>query len=433
MSKKTDRWREKLAAENETFWLSKWQFKGLPEKFQELCAGTPFEGSRIVLTGEYTKRTWISSQYRWEAARYQVAVIPSVASYKKIPGHRFVGYCQSEGAGWIVHCLDQDFEFTPKIVAELEPHRCDVCGHRRERKRLFCLVEEESGELVVVGGSCAKKFRGINLERLLSKLLFPITKLICELGERLAWGRPPIEELIAKAEIIIGAWGYVSASESEIHGTVRTAYWLSVSESSKHLSKYQEEERAKVWELYTENRDAILARTKELEASGCGELIEYFDNQAWSVFNSNCLAYIRARSEKASWGFIAFFGSIKDRVAEKLKRVKHRADHPVIEFDSVPLGKVSDFGEFRVAKTQWRSNQFGDSLCFTCVNEKNEKVWFKIGESSAAYKVFYPVAGDDVVIPADQSVYVTVRAKLTDVKDGISFAKNVKFKKVEVR
>jgi len=37
------------------------------------------------------------------------------------------------------------------------------------------------------------------------------------------------------------------------------------------------------------------------------------------------------------------------------------------------------------------------------------------------------------VIPVDKSVYLEIRGKLSDVKDEISFAKNVKFKNVEVR
>jgi len=390
MSKKTDKWREALSIENETFWLSRQQFVGLPEKFQELCAGTPFEGSRLVLTGAYEKKFYDRQAYRSVPATYQVALLPSVESYEEIPGHRFVGYCQSEGADWVVHSLDRSFEFTPEIISELVPERCDVCGHRRARKRLFCLVEKESGKLVIVGGSCAKKFRGVNLERLLSKLLFPITKLIAELGETLGWLRPPIEDLIAKAEIIVAAWGFVSKGESEQENTVATSYWLNISNQSPKFGiggDYDKDNRQRVLALYEENRAQLEAREKELRETGCKDLIDYLEAQKWSQFNHNCIAYLRNASEKVSWGFLAFFGSISARAAETLKKNKHPAwkDEPVTGFKGAPVGKVADFGEFRVLKTQWRSNHFGDNLCFTCVNDKNERLWFKVGESSAAY------------------------------------------------
>ena len=305
-----------------------------------------------------------------------------------------------------------------------------MCGHRRNRKRLFILNENETGNLVIVGGSCAKKFRGVDLENEITKVLSPIEVFISEYlddysSEGVESLPSPFEFLVARAEVLVEKWGYISKREAEIQLVEPTSSLLSLGETRGNRVDPAREE---IWRLYSENFTRINNRAKELKETGYSELISYFDNQGFSDFSHNCIVTIK--SERCSFGIIAYLGSVPGRVAETLKKRRNRQNDKPVGFDGVEVGKVSDFGWFRVAAAKWKNSYYGDTLGFCCLNEKNEKVWFQSTDGSEIVKA-YEAACDGLGI--NQEIWLNLRGTLTEVKEDISFARRVKAKSVEIR
>ncbi len=408
------------------FVLRKWQLRNLPELFHAVTVGTPFEGSRLVFTGNTGKD---------EKGRrlYEFGLLPTVDSYEPIPGYRFLGYTQHvTGEHWTVHRVNPEYEFSPEVVAELDPARCDVCGHRRNRKRLFVCEEIETKKLVIVGGSCAKKFRGINLEDLVRKITSIVRTVVKDLEERYG-GVKWIADLaydVALAEFIVDRVGYVSKKAAEFGENVSTSSLLSAFYST---SKYQEDDRKFLNALIAESGDKFCSRVRELEDTEFKEFKDHFKAQQenrWSEFNNNMLAYLEGG--QASWGISAYLGSVRKGIADRLARSKRTTGKVVDKgFSFSTLNKVSDLGRFRVLNTRWKEGHWGCSLAFLVASVKDgTKLWFQLGSETKACREWDRTVGERLVSEKD-GFEVEIRGKVTEVKSTLSFAKNIKFQKVE--
>lgn len=433
------------------FWVSRWRLRRLPEMFQEIVAGTPFEGSRLVFTGNVRKRYRSAETREFFPANYEFEALPTVDAYEPIPGFRFAGYVQTDdgGANYTLSRLDPDFEFTKEIADSLDPLRCDQCGTRRRRVRQFVLVEKDTGKLVVVGGSCAKEFRGVNLDEEIRKAFSFVGLVSAGMEERgmCGWGgghcTPDLSLAIAIAEAVIDRYGYVSQAEArrkEDQRVVSTGGRLGDFFRPRSHGRPDPEWDA-IHDFVEERADAIYTRATQLADTQFAELLEYANAQLernWSEFNHNVVAWLSGEDKIKSHGISAYLGSLKGRIEDNLKKTTKReaeekAKPPCKGFDGAPVNKMADWGEFKVINVKFKEGYYGDSYGFLCVRETDtatEKVWFKIGLSSEACRAWEKEVGDDVLLPRDRDVFVTIRGKLSEVKGDISFGKMVKFKAV---
>lgn len=400
------------------FYFSKSELGALPRVFAETINGTPFEGSRLRFTGERVGQS------------YEFELIATVDVYQVIPGFKLVGYARADdGKNFHVHRL-ADFEWSKELVEELDPLRCDVCNQRRARKRQFVVRNEETDELLFVGGSCARKFCDIDLEKLIRKFFRAATEVFDGIREELdkvAAFRDTCFE-VALAEEIIRRKGYVSQKKAEIEGTHGTVayiydYFHSV---NGQLSPAAEEVHA----LVEPAIDAIRARAKVFEETRFQELIDHFEGELekrWSEFANNCVSYLKGGA--FSSGFACYFGSIVPALEGAVPNPKVKKREAVKGFDGVEEGVCSDLGRFLVVNNVWKSGYFGDSLAFTCISEDGGKLWFKITEGCKAERDWADAIGDGCVHES-AGIEVELRGTVSAIKEDISFAKRVKIKKI---
>jgi hypothetical protein len=436
----------KVKVKNTRLWFDRWQLRSLPERFRAVVAGTPFEGSRLVYTGGHLKR-YRNDRCEFRPARYEFAVIPTVGTYEPIPGYRFVGYVQTDNGGtnYVLHRLDPEFEFTKEVADSISPERCDECGVRHRRVRQLVLVEKKTGDLHVVGGACAKKFRGVNLDNELRKaLVFTkfVGKALDEGGARLGCGgswSPPLSLGIAISEVIADRFGYVSYAESLRKDVSSTAGWLSTYYQEKRARCSDDPDWDRVHKVVDDAAEKIWRRASELADTGFKSLLDYANaelEKKWSEFFNNVIAWLSGKDEIKSWGITAYLGSIKGRVERNITRDREqgaRGSLPCKGFNGAPVDKVADWGEFKVVSVKLKEGHYGYSYGFLCVRETEvatEKVWFKVGEGSEAIRAWKDTVGEADLLPPYIVVFVTLRGKLTEIKGDISFGKNVKFKKV---
>lgn len=406
--------------------------KRLPEATRK-----PFEGARLRPTGKTSK--FDPSQYTipaheaeraWALAgtSYEYELVADQTSFCEIPDHRIVGYAETEdqGAHWIVRSLWDNEAFNRDFIEnELDPKRCDVCGKRINRKRLVVLVDEND-KAVVTGGSCAKKFRNVDLFALVNAWVGGAERVLGGFLEEdglLGCGSatPELAKTIAVSEQIIDAsGGYRSCAKAEEEGGIST--------------------KDVVFEALRSNEgfdfEAAVKRANDLLESGYAEHKAYFNEKIeaaekdgrFDEFASNCLAVLETGFTK-KFGIAVFLGSVRDRIkAEAARKARPKATG----FNGAPVGKCSDLGEFEVVHTTVRDGFYGSSLCFTCLNEKGEKLWWKTSLGAVHLCEYEELVNDQCHrgVRDKARIFVTLRGTLSEVKDEISFAKRVKIKAV---
>jgi len=400
-------------------YFTKYNFKDLPRLFSETTTGTPFEGSRLRFTGNRV------------GGFYEFELIATVDVYQVIPGYQLVGYARTEdGKTFHVHRLT-DFQWTKEWVDELDPLRCDVCEQRRLRKRLFLVREEKTNEILIVGGSCARKFCDIDLEQLIRKFFREAERIASEIREGLDQAALFYDTCfrVALAEEIVRRKGYVSQKKAEIEDDYSTGARVSAYFMRRRDGSLTEDAR-EVHELVKPAIQAIRKRATEFEETHFAELIAYFEaklEKQWSEFDNNCVAYLSGR--KFSTGFAAFFGSIKPTLEGEVPNPKKKAVEAVKGFDGVETGKCCDLGRFLVINTKWRSGHFGDSLAFTCVSPDGGKLWFKVTEGCQSERDWSQAVGDKWV-RGNSGIEIELRGTVTEIKPDISFAKRIKIQKI---
>lgn len=411
---------KKAEAENREnrFYFRLGQLGDLPRLFADTTKGTPFEGARLRFTG---KRL---------GGYYEFELIAPVSVYQTIPGYQLVGYAKAEdGKTFHVHRL-ADFEWSKELVDALDPLRCDVCNQRRVRKRQFVVRKIDTGELLYVGGSCARKFCDIDLEVLIHKFFRQAEEIFREIGSR--WDAIAVFKNkcfeVALAEELVRRRGYVSQKKAEISNDYPTASY--VGDWYQTYKGQPTEAALAVRKLIGEAIVTVNKRAKEFEETEFQELIDHFEGklrEKWTEFDNNCVAWLRGKS--FSWGLAAYFGSIKPTLdGDAVDRNKKRVE-AVKGFDAVATGKCLDLGKFTVVNTKWRSNHFGDSLAFTVVSEDGGKLWFQVTENCKSAKDWQSVVNDRMIRQSD-GIEVELRGTVTEIKRDVSFAKRVQIKKI---
>ena len=407
-----------LSNENR-FWFAKSELKDLPRLLVETTKGTPFEGSRLRFTGN-----------RSSNKRFEFELVATVDIYQIIPGYKLVGYARTEdGKNFHVHRL-ADFEWSKDLVDELDPLRCDVCNQRRLRKRQFIVKKEDTGELLIVGGSCARKFCDIDLEKLIRKFFRAAIEIFDGMREELdkvCVFRDTCFE-VALVEEIIRRKGYVSQKKAEIENTYGTVAYLVdyFHRINGELSPGAEEIHA----LVEPSIKSIRKRAKEFEETHFQELVDHFEDKLknkWSEFDHNCVAWLKGAS--FSRGLAAYFGSIKPTLEGNVPNVNVKRREVVKGFDGAKEGVCSDLGKFLVVNTKWKSGHYGESLGFTCVSEDGGKLWFQMTAGCKSERDWSAAVGD-AWVRESAGIEIEIRGTVSAIQQDISFAKRIKIKKI---
>jgi len=397
-----------------TFWFTAGELDHIDDLLKLTTTGTPFAGASWRRTGEKTH----VDRYGYEVTVYAVELIADVTSYLEIPDHTLIATAKAAAEGeWFVNLLG---ETTYADIAEdLDPRRCDVCGIRHNRTKLYIMVEDATGDHVVTGGTCARKFRNVDLLsavdawfRLRSEVAGDIDEKMDKLrGARDFW----IE--LAAAEHIVTERGYVSAADAEEKRTTSTTselvYWCD-----------------RGWkEMDAKTARGIYTRATELMDGGAAELLAWIDARNAdrpSSFWHNCGVALRTGDPGRGRGLVAFLGSVKMRIAEDAIRA---ARPPAKNYADAPLKKMIDLdGWWTVLRSKWFDGYgYTDSIGYTMTNEDGVKIWWKSSVEGNAANAIFSAENDANLNGVDHDrIQYRLRGKAKEHKDGISFFTHIK-------
>ena len=424
-----------------TLWLRGGQ-EFVDRKFEQKMQELPvwlqqaLKGSCLVPTGRFQQHrdetgVIIDREYRLMAHLFE---------YTCVPGHRLLAYADTEdGKHWEVYPMRDDKAYNAKHIRSiLDPRRCDVCHKRIPRKKLFFLTNDQ-GDIVVTGGDCAKRFEGHDLFAMVKEFFRILEKTFAALEEDGYFGcggrfMPHLAETIAYTEAVVAQRGYVSKRAAEGADACSTAAIVSLIMERSALAA---NELKRLGIKLKIDHAACYRRAIELEKAGFPVHKQYFIAQArraenagrYDEFAHNCLAVIEAGKTKR-FGLMVYVGSVSQRIANKEKEKAIKQATPTKGFSGAPTGKCADLGEFEVVQTQLRDGEYGERICFTCINAANEKLWFCTGAETDHVRKYW-----DMVTRMDANgesgrVWVTLRGTVSEVRDDIAFGKRVKIKTV---
>lgn len=358
------------------------------EKFARNVEKTKFAGATLAPTGKISAELdgWGNTFYVEE-----FILNTEKLTHLEIPGHTFQGMVTFENDEKFVHSFCE----MSWVLDDIAATRCDICGVKHHRKHVFVLRETETGKTVVVGGSCAKKFKTINLY----DLIFGLMKyLLSEIGK--VWEDEEILQITKSREL---AWELAIAERliAEL-GFKATSHLDSTAQTLRAI--VFEKTLPKGWKL-----EEIQSRKAHLIETSFSEYKEIFTKRLekkWTEFDHNCLACLNGNVTK--WeGLTAAIANVKNFSQKPVETT-----YPV----NAPVGKMTDFGNFTIVSKSVKDSDFGSYLSIVAVNEKNEKVWFRGSFDTFGVGVYDELVGKTLPL----------RGKVKSHGTDISFLSHVK-------
>ena len=100
-----------------------------------------------------------------------------------------------------------------------------------------------------------------------------------------------------------------------------------------------------------------------------------------------------------------------------------------------PMGAMSDMGRFQIMSVQSRENRNSGNLDFSfmCINDQNERVWFKTAEESVTSQDWLRTIGRDLdwSIPLSMQGYeADLRGKIASIEEKMTTISHAKFKNI---
>jgi hypothetical protein len=369
-------------------------------RFQVKIQGTIFEGAELVPTGENKKENLYNPR------QVEYLLVADKIKHLEIPGHKFLGIAEFDNGQTLFNSFNTEIDL--HTIPNIEASRCDICHVRHNRNKVFILENLEEKSIVVVGGSCAKKFRTIDLEQITLRIFREFDKFISdmyndeEVGRIKTWR--DLSREIAIGEFIINKNGYVSRSNAEISGKYATASELESIVYNPKDAKITKEE----WK-------GIYNRSSELTKDGFKEHIEYIQNliqEKPSDFLYNCLSILKGNMA-SKIGYTAYLANVMS-----VKKTNELSNNEKPKGLSVETNKMMNLGKFTILTKKFDGNNFGTYYSLTALNDNNEKIWFKVATTSNTCE---KISQDNVI-----GKVVDIRGKVSENKSEISFVKNVK-------
>jgi|GEM_PF-1998322 len=274
----------------------------------------------------------------------------------------------------------EDGAMDRETVEKADFLRCDHCGNRRNRKKLFFFRKDGETALTQVGSTCCKDFFGVDVERELNKFWMDLGDA---LGDEDGWDNPQslgggrvnghqFEWVMPVATVYVERHGYVSRRKTEGPGFgMATADQLSLVLFPPKFGNEPKEAR--------EFREELVGEAREREEALMEELNAYREEKRaaheakWSEFSFNLVQNF----EYTTLGFAAFIASdvVKRRAesnAPKAPKSK-RLDMP-------EGGKHGPLGTFEVTFQREEESQWGVAYFHVAKAEDGTTVMFRRGK-----------------------------------------------------
>lgn len=312
--------------------------------------------------------------------------------------------------GYVHVYTKQTLDQFPTInFEEPEYRRCDECHVQHERHDLYIVKiteGERTGEVLQVGGSCAKKLNCEVRVKALTKALQKVYEYAkkSNLFAGTAPGRMPIRraeallDVLKVAKAFIQTYGMTTWKKAQEERSVATAwavqYYLNNSAPGQDRNPIIAEKVANDTDntLVFDLLSLIDLRVKEE-----GQKDYYFNLRR---------AVVEADIDKIGLLTAGVHGLLKHR--GQLERQKREAEERGVTISLTEKQKFDFIG--RVTKIEDGENQFGTHKRVTVMTRNHGKIWFKTTNS-----FFYDgIQRDDVICG---------RATVTGIENGITFVK----------
>jgi len=231
--------------------------------------------------------------------------------------------------------------------------RCDHCGSRRQRKKLFFFYNEEAKNIIQVGSTCCQDFLGVDVERELNKFWQAIEASFSEYGESGGMRQPNSYDstwIVPVAIALVEAYGYTSKKSASERGEASTADALT--EILSQPRSYEDPSLEKLRkEIFTVARDNAEKFKAEFEIYA--EEVTKRHRAKYTDFTFNLVNNLTFTTH----GFAAFIAS--DIIS---KRAKNSLGPKVTasRILDVPISdKMADLGEFVLTFLREEDGQYG--------------------------------------------------------------------------
>jgi hypothetical protein len=366
--------RDRLIAELETELGAKKAAKGvmkhLKVEFIEHQERGEITISRMEFGEETTRRATVPAHGVWEI---------SVEYDPAIPGHQLLAHVENGRVTTIHH----QKEITHADYEAAKKGHCDVCKTNRQRKHVYILERDADAKHIIVGGECAKKFKGHDLmkdvrefdqmAKILGALMGTIDDLAPEGGEG-GGGSKVLDQVYALGAVKVvldktGAYEKAGVTRDSVFELMRAL----ASDPPKDLKK----KHAEAMEAVSKEMDGFRDWIKETitEAKARNRFNDLFESLNAAVVERD---YFDPRDiGRVAWAWSAF----KDYQYKKKEASQKK---PVVAYKPpVAKGKMHDLpGTWTISRCYLQESEWGSYFSTTAINEETgEKIWFKISNT----------------------------------------------------
>jgi hypothetical protein len=359
-------------------------------------------------------RKWSQSEERHvpEHDEWEVSIDHQAA----IPGHSLTGYIET-GTG-VVSMFHDKASVSKQDYNRAQEGVCDVCKTKRRRNFVYVVEREADKKHLLVGGECAKKFKGANLVSLTKRLdeidfggIISDSFDDMESEDGFGGGRMRIahepHDVLGTALWLVRQHGYVGTR----HGDPRaTSTALQVSLIMSGDKKYQPDKKGLA---------EIKAATAEVKKD-LPKIQEWIRESIPDDPNAPItqdVAFAVSTDKLLSGNFIddkhvSRVAWIPHRYYKVMARREQKAKAKAYK---APHAKMHDLpGEWTILSNNVKDSQYGSYNSITAMDKEGHKIWFR--QTSAP--------------DLNEGDKVTLRGKVKSEKDDITFMSHMKAKNI---
>lgn len=297
--------------------------------------------------------------------------------------------------------------------------RCELCGCDRDRRHQFLVEDDATKERKVVGGACARKFCGVDLERVVESLDYAKGAITEAFGgedpEERIWGgggcsgpRLPFDVrlVLAVAEEVVKRFGWTSRDNATFDrpatAEIVSGWCCSILERNYYKT---EKDRAAEAEL--------MAAARALDLGKYEAFVKEELARKWSDLTQSWANALEAGAiDDHGFGRLAYlvvaYGKERAKKQDRSNGVR-KAYVPAVGLD-----KMHDLpGEWTVVGMKEGESDWGYYLGVTAKNTEGYVVWFKSTTKTKGLEI---------------GKTVRLRGKVTGTKDTISFMSHASVK-----
>lgn len=283
--------------------------------------------------------------------------------------------------------------------------RCELCNQDRERKHQFLVRDDATQTTQVVGGSCARKFCGTNLENVVAQMNYIEGAIKEAYGEESeSWGSGNASSLpfdvrlvLASAEHIVKTIGWTSRQDATELRRATAEFVFNACCDALWGKHFTEKSKMVVQELAQAARDLDLSPYKAFVEN---ELAAKWSDLAQSWQNMLACGY----TDFHGFGRLSYLVVAMGRSKANKQRKAYQPE--------AGLGKMHNLpGQWTVVSLKANSSEWGDYLAVTAQDSEGRTVWFKSTKGTNGVQM---------------GQAYQLRGKATALKDTITFMSHMK-------